>query len=187
MSFSFQGRKVTLKPLSPKEVHEDQIKMKTKRENEKAKEVSNKPSHHTLSAKSIMLTRAMPQVEPQRYSSSLSFSLPKVPISTPTWLKNVRNDFFIPPNGFLHLRGLFPKKNIIIPKQFFPTWSVYRTSFSELPLLTNSKSCLHFSYSTVNFDSKLTLLYAGIQNSWTNSLQLGEYDGDKKEEDFTNG
>ena len=35
MSFSFQGRKVILKPLSPKEVHEDQIKMKTKRENEK--------------------------------------------------------------------------------------------------------------------------------------------------------
>jgi len=27
--------KVTLKPLSPKEVYEDQIKMKTKRENER--------------------------------------------------------------------------------------------------------------------------------------------------------
>ena len=78
MSFSFQGRKVTLKPLSPKEVHEDQIKMKTKRENEKAKEVSPKPSRTTLSTKSIMLTRATPQIEPQRYSSSLSFSLPKV-------------------------------------------------------------------------------------------------------------
>ena len=106
-----------------------------------------------------MLTRAMPQVESQRYSSSLSFSLPKVPISTPTWLKNVRDDFFIPPNSFHHLRGLFPK-NVIIPKQFFPTWSVYRTSFSEFPLLTHSKSCLPFSYSTVNLDSKLTLLYA---------------------------
>jgi len=55
MSFSFQGRKVTLKPLSPQEVHEDQIKMKTKRENEKAKEVSTK---------SIMLTCVMPQLEP---------------------------------------------------------------------------------------------------------------------------
>jgi len=186
MSFSFQGRKVTLKPLSPKEVHEDQIKMKTKRENEKAKEVSHKPSHHTLSTKSIMLTRAIPQVKPQRYSSSLSFSLPKVPISTPTWLKNVRNDFFIPPNGFHHLRGLFPK-NIIVPKQFFPTWAVYRTSFSELPLFTNSKSYLPFSYSTVNFDSKLTLLYAGIQNSWTNSLQLREHDRDQVREDWGRG
>jgi len=37
MSFSFQGCKVTLKPLSPQEVHEDQIKMRIKRENEKAK------------------------------------------------------------------------------------------------------------------------------------------------------
>jgi len=91
-----------------------------------------------------------------------------------------------PPNGFHHLRGLFPK-NIIIPKQFFPTWSVYRTFFSELPLLTNSKSCLPFSYSTVNFDSKLTLLYARIQNSWTNSLQLKENDGYQVEEDFING
>jgi len=31
------------------------------------------------------------------------------------------------------------------------------------------------------------LLYAGIQNSWTNSLQLGENDGDQEEKDFTNG
>jgi len=51
MSFSFQGRKITLKPLSPQEVHEEQIKIKTKRENEKAKEVSTKPSHNTLSTK----------------------------------------------------------------------------------------------------------------------------------------
>jgi len=118
MSFSFQGRKVILKPLSPKEVHEDQIKMKTKRENEKAKEVSTKLSHTTLSTKSIMLTCVMPQVEPQRYSSSLPFSLPKVPISTPNWLKNVRHDFFILPNGFHHLRGLFQKISSF-PNNFF--------------------------------------------------------------------
>ena len=117
---------------------------------------------------------------------SLSFSLPKVLTSPTSWLKNVRDDFFIPPNGFHHLRGLFPT-NIIIPKQFFSTWSVYRTSFSELPLRTNSKSCFPFSSSTVNCESKLTLLYAGIQNSWSNSLQLGEYDRDQIREDFTNG
>ena len=94
--------------------------------------------------------------------------------------------FFLPPNGFHHLRGLFPK-NIILPKQFFPTWSVYKTSFSELPLLTNSKSYLPFSYSTFSCKNKLTLLYAGIQNSWSNSLQLEEYDRDQIREDFTNG
>ena len=125
-------------------------------------------------------------LSPPRCFPSLSFSLPKVPTSPPSWLKNVRDDFFIPPNGFHHLRGLF-SKTIIIPKYCFPTWSIYRTSFSELPLLTNSKSCLPFSYSIVHFDSKLTLLYAGIQNSWTNSFQLGEHYGDQVEEDFTNG
>jgi len=119
-----------------------------------------------------MLTRAMPQLEHQRYSSSLSFSLPKVPNSTPSWLKNVRDDFYIPPNGFHLLKGLFPN-NIIIHKQSFPTWSVYRTSFSELPTINNAKSSLPFFSSTILFDSKLTFLYAGVLNSWSNSLQLG--------------
>jgi len=31
------------------------------------------------------------------------------------------------------------------------------------------------------------LLYAGIHNSWTNSLQLGEHDRYQVREDFTNG
>ena len=107
-----------------------------------------------------------------------------VPISTQTWLKNDRDNFFIPLNGFHHLRGLFPK-HIIIPKQNFPTWFVYRTNFYELPLFTNAKSCLPF-YSTFNCKNKLTLLYAGIQNSWTNSVQLEEYDGDHIGEAFIN-
>jgi len=38
ISFTFHGHKITLKSLSPREVHEDQIKMKNKRENEKEKE-----------------------------------------------------------------------------------------------------------------------------------------------------
>jgi len=35
ISFTFHGHKVTLKSLSPKEVHEDQLKMKGKREKDK--------------------------------------------------------------------------------------------------------------------------------------------------------
>jgi len=46
MSFNFQGHKVILKPLSLKEVHEDQIKMKNKRENEKDKERKDKSGHN---------------------------------------------------------------------------------------------------------------------------------------------
>jgi len=146
--------------------------MKNKRETEKEKERNDKPSLNTLSTQSILLTRAMPQLVPPRCSSSLSFSLLKAPTFTPSWLKNVRGDFYIPLNGFYLLRGLFPK-NIIIPKQFFPTWSVYRTSFSELPTFKYAKSSLPLFSSTILFDSKLTLLYAGVLNSWSNSLQLG--------------
>jgi len=51
MSFNFQGDKVILKSLSPKEVHEDQIKKKNKRENEKDKERKDKPGHNTLHCK----------------------------------------------------------------------------------------------------------------------------------------
>ena len=47
--------------------------MKTKRENEKEKEVSTLLSQTIFSTKSIMLTRAMPQMDPPRSSSSLSF------------------------------------------------------------------------------------------------------------------
>ena len=92
--------------------------------------------------------------------------------------------FFISPNGFHHLKGLFTK-NIIIPKQIFPTWSIYRTSFSAIPLVPSAKSCIPFSY-TFDCKRKLTLLYVGIQNSWANSLQLGEYDESQVKEVFIN-
>ena len=123
-------------------------------------------------------------LSPPRCFPSLSFSLPKVPISPPSWLKNVRDNLFIPPNGCHHLRGLFPKHHII-PKQIFPTWSICRTSFSAIPLVPSATSCFPFSY-TFDCKSKLTLLYAGIQNSWTNSLQLGEYDESQVNEVFIN-
>ena len=156
MSFSFQGRKVTLKPLSPQGFHEDQIKIKIKRENEKANEVHDKTSHNTFSTKSILLTRATPT----RYSSSLSFSLSKIPTSTPYWINNVKDDFFIPP--------IFPNK--IIPKQSFPTWFVYRTSFSELPTFQSAKSSLPISSCIHLSNCKLTLFYVGVLNSCRNTL-----------------
>jgi len=42
ISFTFQRHKITLKYLSSKEVHEDQVKMKEKRGNEKEKKKSSK-------------------------------------------------------------------------------------------------------------------------------------------------
>jgi len=113
------------------------------------------------------LTRATPT----RYSASLSFSLTKVPTYTPYWIKNVKDGFFIPSS--------FP--NNIISKQSFPTWVMYRTSFSELPTFQSDKSCLPISSCILLSNCKLTLCYAGVLNSWTNFLQLGEYDENQKD------
>jgi len=125
-------------------------------------------------------------LSPPRCFPSLSFTLPKVFTSPPSWLKNVRDDLFIPPNGFHHLRGLFPK-NIINPNNFFQLGMSIGPPFLNSHCLQILIHVCLLSYSTVNFDSKLTLLYTGIQNLWTKSLQLGEHDGDQVEEDFTNG
>jgi len=77
ISFNFQGHKIIFKPLSPKEVNENQVKMKIKRENEKDEERKNKigiiiTSPHAV--KTIMLTCTKIQTTPQRYFSSLFFS-----------------------------------------------------------------------------------------------------------------
>jgi len=67
ISFNFQGHKIILKLLSPKEVNEDQVKKKTKRENEKDEERKDKMgiiiSPHVV--KTIMLTRSKIQTAPQ--------------------------------------------------------------------------------------------------------------------------
>jgi len=119
MSFNFQGHKAILKPLFPKEVHEDQIKMKNKRENEKDKERKDKPGHNIspYTAKTIMLTRAGAQIAPPMCSSSLSFSLPNIP----KYLKSLTKKFWdaiqTPPKGF-HLLRVFKKS--FHPQTFFP-------------------------------------------------------------------
>jgi len=115
----------------------------TQRENEKANEVHDKPSLNTFSTKSLLLTCATPT----RYPSSLSFSLPKVPTYTPYWIKNDKDDFFTP--------SRFP--NNIISKQSFPTWALYRTTFSELPTFQSDKSSLPISSCILLSNCKLTL------------------------------
>ena len=93
ISFNFQGHKVILKPLSLKEVNEDQVKLKTKRENENGEESKIKtgliiPSHVV---KTIMLTRAK-LIAPPRYTSSLSFSLSNHSKYFTSLIKKYRDD-----------------------------------------------------------------------------------------------
>ena len=47
-TFSFQGKKITLLPLSPREVNEDQLQMIKKRKEEKAQGHESKKSMITL-------------------------------------------------------------------------------------------------------------------------------------------
>jgi len=59
-SFSFQGKKITLLPLSPREVNEDQIQMLKKKRKEKAQGHGNESKKSMISlkgVKEVMLTQ----------------------------------------------------------------------------------------------------------------------------------
>jgi len=77
------------------EVNKDQIKTKAKRENEKGEE----------SQTGFIMLAHTKIIAPPRYTSSFSFSLPKVSTNSPSLLKNFRDDFQTPPKGFHILRG----------------------------------------------------------------------------------
>jgi len=59
ISFTFQGHKIILKYLSPKEVHEDQVKMKEKRENEKNEQNEKKSVKKSLLISSKEIKKEM--------------------------------------------------------------------------------------------------------------------------------
>ena len=88
MSFNFQGHKVILKPLSPKEVHENQIKMKTKRKNEKREESIKGLNISSHGIKTIMLTH-----------TSFSFSLLDNSKYLTSWMKKFRDEIQTPSKG----------------------------------------------------------------------------------------
>jgi len=133
MSFNFQEYKVILKPLSPKEVHEDQIKMKTKRENEKIEESKMGLIISSHAIKTIMLTHTK-LTAPLRYTSSFRFSLPKHSKYLTSLIKKFRDDLQKPPKGSHILRG-FSQTNHLSPKHSLQTWHVSRTQPYELPKL----------------------------------------------------
>jgi len=164
MYFNFQGYKVILKPLSPKEVHEDQIKMKNKRENEREKERKDKSSHNILAC-------AMLQTTPLRCPSSLYFSLPNKTNYSTSWTKKLWDEHQTPPKGSHLLRG-FLSSNPFIPKYFFPTWLVRRACPFELSKLKEHKFVSLSTPCTLLYVNKLTMLSTRVLNSRSNSLKL---------------
>jgi len=169
MSFNFQGHKVILKPLSPKEVHEDEIKMKNKKENEKDNEGIDKPDYNIspYTAKTIMLTRVGLQTAPPRCSSSFSFSLPNKSKYLISGTLKFWDEIQTPPKGSHLLRGFSSK---VLSS---PTWLVSRTSPSELPTLQEHQFTSHTRIHNILYVNKLTMLSAGVLNSRSNYLQLG--------------
>ena len=186
ISFTFHGHKVTLKSLSPKEVHEDQIKMKNKRENEKEKERKDKSGHNISSytTKSIMLTRAMLPTAPSRCPSSLSFSLPNKTNYLTSWTKKYWDEHQTPPKGIHLLRG-FISPSPFIPNYFFPKWLVCRDSPFELPKLKEHKFVSLSTPCTLLYVNKITTLFAGVLNSRSDSQKPRGHDTIQANKDMT--
>jgi len=162
ISFNFQGHKIILKPLSPKELNEDQVKMKTKRKNEKGEEskikISLMISSHVV--KTIILTCTKIQTIPHRYSSSLSFSSPNHSKYLTSLIKKFRDDIQQPPKDFHLLKG-FSQTNNFISKYSFQTWPVCRTQPYKLPKLNKHKFTSHIKSINVFIFlvNKLTICY----------------------------
>ena len=112
---------------------------------------------------------------PPRCFSSLSFSLHKNSKYL-TFFKKFRDAIPNHPKGSHLLRDFFTK--YFIPKSSFQTCVVARTHTYHLPRFDENKfaSPLH-SPTNVN---KLTTLFAGLLNLWTNSFAPGEHDSNPK-------
>ena len=102
----------------------------------------------------------------------MSFSLPKHSKKLTYLIKKFRDDIQKTPKGYHLLRGF--SQNHFIPKYYFQTWSVARIQPCNLPKLNEHKFSSHLPYT--NHVSKLTMLFARVLNSVTNSFEPREHD-----------
>jgi len=144
-----------------KEEHHAQIKTKTKSENERENEGQDNTGIIT---------------SPQRCFSSLSFKLPKHSKYLTYLIKKFRDDIQKPPKGYHLLKGF--SQNHFIPKYSFRTWPVARIQPYNLPKLNEHKFASHLPYT--NHVNQLTMLFAGVLNSRTNSCEPGEHDTNRQ-------
>jgi len=128
MTFTFQGHKVTLKSLSPKEVHEDQLKMKEKREQEKEKKNSKRSllifhqevKKVMLSQKNIFITFPMALESEMALDSPHCFT---------NLVKEFEDVFQDPPKG-PPLRGIEHQINFVLGASL-TNRPAYRTNPTE--------------------------------------------------------
>ena len=90
-------------------------------------------------------------------------------------LKKFRDDLQKPPKGYPLLRG-FSQTNRLFPKHSLQPWSASRIHSCELPKLHEHKFVSHPKLRNIFSGNKLTMLFAVVPNSRTNSFQLGGHD-----------
>jgi len=93
------------------------------------------------------------------------------------------DDIQTPLKGSSIQRG-FSSKIPFIPKYSFPTWLVYKTSSFDLPKFKEHKFTSHPTCNTL-YVNKLTMLFAGVLNSWSNSLKPGGHDTNQDKKKMT--
>jgi len=128
LSFDFHGHKVILKSLSPKEVHEDQILMKKKRESENPKK-----SKKSLLISSHAVNKVIVSHNPIFLAIPRPLECAKVEAS-PHCLDNLVEEFHDvfqdSPKGLPPLRGIEHQIDLI-PGSSLPNNPAYRTNPSE--------------------------------------------------------
>ena len=129
ISFNFHGRKIILRPFSPKEVNEDQVKMKIKREIENGE--NNKVKTGLIisppRSKTVMLSRLKINTTYPRYSLSLSFPSTDNSKYVKCLLETIGDVFQNSSKGLHIIRGI-SHQIPLIPKHYLQTRHVSRTN-----------------------------------------------------------
>jgi len=99
-------------------------------------------------------------------------------------LKKFRDDLQKPPKGYPLLRG-FSQTNHLFPKHSLQPWPVPRIHPCELPNLHEHKFVSHSKLRNIFYANKLTMLFAEVLNSRTNSFQSGGHDTNQSNQRMT--
>ena len=129
ISFNFHGHKVTLKSLSPKEVHKDQIKVKEKREIEKEKKSSKRSllNSHQEVKKVMLAQKNMFIAIPRTLENELVLDSPHFLANL---VKEFNDVFQDPPKGLPPLRGTEHQIDFVLDASL-PNRPAYRTNPTE--------------------------------------------------------
>ncbi|XP_068472305.1 uncharacterized protein [Phaseolus vulgaris] len=156
ISFNFHGHKVILKSLSPKEVHEDQVKMREKRE----KENDKKNSKRSLLMSTQQVTKVIVTQKPIFLAIPRTIECESAKDS-PTCLDNLVKEyedmFHDPPKGLPPLRGIEHQIDFMLGVSL-PNSPAYRTNPKETKRENEKTNEVHAKPSHNTFSTNSILL-----------------------------